>query len=64
MTKEKNERRDRSLTEADVEAIVDSFENRMEQRFFVNLGRGIWAFVWRAAIAGLLMLAAWGHYKG
>lgn len=58
------ERRDRSLTDDDVKKIVDCLETRLEQRFYVNLGRGIWAFVWRAAIAGLLVLAAWGHYKG
>jgi len=58
------ERRDQALTDADVEKIVDGLEERLEQRFYINLGRGIWAFVWRATIAGLLALAAWGHYKG
>ena len=57
------ERRHRALTDDDVKKIVDCLENRLEQRFYVNLGRGIWAFVWRAAVAALLMLAAWGHYK-
>jgi len=58
------ERRERALTDEDVKKIVDCLEDRIEQRFYVNLGKGIWAFVWRAAIAALLALAAWGHYKG
>ena len=60
---EEEERRQRALTDDDVKKIVDCLEDRLEQRFYVNLGKGIWAFVWRAAIAGLLVLAAWGHYK-
>jgi len=61
---ESDERRYRALTDDDVKKIVDCLEDRLEQRFYINLGRGIWAFVWRAAVAGLLALAAWGHYKG
>jgi len=62
--KKEIERRDRALTDDDVKKIVDCLEDRLEERFYVNLGKGIWAFVWRAAIAALLALAAWGHYKG
>lgn len=54
----------RALTDDDVKKIVDCLENRLEQRFYINLGKGIWSFVWRAAIAGLLVLAAYGHFKG
>ena len=61
---ESEERRHRALTDDDVKKIVECLEDRLEQRFYINLGKGIWAFVWRAAIAGLLVLAAWGHYKG
>lgn len=63
-TEIEEERRRRTLTDDDVKKIVDCLEDRLEQRFYINLGKGIWAFVWRAAIAGLLVLAAWGHYKG
>ena len=62
--KKEPERRDRALTDNDVKKIVDCLEDRLEERFYINLGKGIWAFVWRAAIGALLALAAWGHYKG
>jgi len=64
MTKESEERRDRALTDDDVKKIVDCLEDRLEQRFYINLGKGIWAFVWRASVAALLAFAAYGHYKG
>jgi len=54
----------RTLTDEDVKKIVDGLETRIEQRFYINLGKGVWSFVWRATIMGLLALAAYGHYKG
>ena len=59
-----NEEEKRTITNADVKKIVDCLEDRIEERFYINLGKGIWAFVWRATVAGLLALAAYGHYKG
>jgi len=64
MINESEERRDRALTDDDVKKIVDCLEDRLEQRFYINLGKGIWAFVWRASVAALLAFAAYGHYKG
>ena len=64
MTKESEERRDRALTDDDVKKIVDGLEKRAEERFYINLGKGVWSFVWRAAVVALLTLAAYGHFKG
>jgi len=64
MDKSEEKRKDRSLTNADVKKIVDCLEQRIEQRFYINLGKGVWSFVWRAAAVGLLALAAYGHFKG
>lgn len=36
----------RNLTDADVEAIVNAFE----KRFYLNLGKGVWSYVWKAII--------------
>ena len=64
MPDDEEERRHQALTDADIDKIVNGLEKKLEQRFYINLGKGIWAFVWRAAIAALLALAAYGHYKG
>jgi len=57
-----DDKEQRNFTDADIKKFVDCMEDRLEQRFYVNFGRGVWAFVWRAAITVLLALAAYGHY--
>lgn len=49
---------DRNLTEQDVEAILDAFE----QRFYKNLGKGVWAATWKVIILALIGVAAYGSY--
>lgn len=61
---ESEERRDHTLTDADVDKIVKQLETRLLGHFYINLGKGVWSFVWRASIIGLLGLAAWGHFGG
>mgnify|MGYP001809977942 CR=1 FL=1 len=64
MTQELDEVQDeegpRNLTKADVKAIVAELEKAMVDRFYTNLGRGVWAAVWALIVAALLFLAAWG----
>ncbi len=50
----------RQLTEADVDAIVAGLEERLEERFYQNLGKGLWGVVWKVAMGLLLLLAAYG----
>ena len=54
----------RSLTEDDVNAVVDELERRIVERFFSNVGKGVWQLVWRALVALMVMLAAYGAIKG
>ncbi|MRW86773.1 hypothetical protein GJ698_22130 [Pseudoduganella sp. FT26W] len=54
----------RNLTDADVKAIVDEMEQRMTARFYGDIGRGVWGLVWKAAIAAMLVFAAYGSTKG
>lgn len=49
---------DRKLTEADVQAILDAAEDR----FYNNLGKGLWDLVWKTIIVILVGIAAWGAY--
>lgn len=55
-----DERRHRALTYADIEAIADMLEVRLINRFYRNLGRGVWGMAKKGAVAALLILAAYG----
>ena len=54
----------RQLSDADVAAIVDALEARVNERFVRNVGSGVLSFVWKAVVIGLLTLAAYGASKG
>jgi hypothetical protein len=55
---------DRNLTDKDVEAIVDALESRFAQKFYADLGKGLWAAVWRTMVTLALVVAAYGATKG
>lgn len=55
---------DRLLTDADVKAVVDALENRFVDRFYSDLGKGVWSVVWKAVIVCLIGIAAAGYIKG
>lgn len=44
----------RSLTDKDVEAIVNAFE----KRFYLNLGQGVWSYVWKVILLVCIGVAA------
>lgn len=50
----------RTLTDADVEAILE----QAEKRFYSNLGKGVWGLVWKALILAAVAIAATGYMKG
>lgn len=54
----------RNLTEADVEAIVSALTAKVKQEFYADLGRGVWAIVWKAVVGLVVGLAAYGSLKG
>ncbi len=47
----------RTLTDADVDAIVDG----MLARLAVNVGKGVLKLAWRGVVLGLIFLAAYGY---
>ena len=55
---------DRNLTDDDVKAIVDRLETRVTERFYGDLGRGVWGLVWKAIILAAIGIAAYGSTKG
>jgi hypothetical protein len=54
----------RTLTDADIAAIVERAEKVIVDRFYSDLGRGFWRIVWGSIITGLVALAAFGAGKG
>jgi len=54
----------RNLTDEDVQAVVDELEKRVVERFFSNVGKGVWNLVWRVLVVAMIGLAAYGASKG
>lgn len=56
--------RERLLSDADVAALVDALEKKVVQRFYTNIGKGIWSVAWKGFIVALLAICAYGAGKG
>lgn len=56
--------KNRSITDADAEAIAYAFRKQLKQEFYNDLGQGVWALVWRGVVFALLFIAAYGAAKG
>lgn len=54
----------RNLTDGDVTAIVTALEKSLTDKFYSDLGRGVWSWVRKTLIAMLLAFAAYGAVKG
>lgn len=54
----------RNLTDDDVKALADELEGRLTDRFYGNLGRGIWSLAWKGLITITLGIIAYGSLKG
>lgn len=50
----------RTLTDADIEALVRILEQRLEKKFYHDLGKGLWGMAWKGLMAVLLFVAAYG----
>lgn len=54
----------RTLTDADIEAIVHKAEEVILSRFYRNLGMGLWSMTWRAVVIAIIGIAAYGALTG
>lgn len=54
----------RTLTDGDVRALADELEGRLVRRFYINVGKGVWALVWKAIIGAIVIVSAYGALKG
>ena len=52
------DRRKRILTDEDAKAVAAEVREQMKQSFYNDLGRGIWALVWRGLIVAIIAIAA------
>jgi len=53
----------RQLSDADVTAIVDALEVRLTDKFYRDVGKGLWGMVWKALIGAMVFVAAYGALK-
>lgn len=51
----------RTLTDADLEALSDLLIEKIERKFLLNIGRGVMKYVWAAVLGVLIYLAAAGY---
>lgn len=56
-------RGERNLSDGDVTAIVDALEQRLTDKFHRDLGKGVWGMTWKAIVATLCFIAAYGAIK-
>lgn len=64
MTGGPERRQHRTLSDADVDAIVEKIEEVAVARFYSNLGRGAWGVIRKLLVMALLGLAAYGAATG
>lgn len=55
---------ERTLTDADVQAIISAFEAQITEKFYRDLGKGLLGLVWKGLLGALLFIAAYGAYRG
>jgi hypothetical protein len=54
---------ERKITDADVDAIAEAIREKMLERFYQDLGYGVWFWIKRGIFGAVMVLAAWGAYK-
>lgn len=54
----------RTLTDADIEALADTLTERLEDKLYRNIGKGVWGVFQKAVIAIVIAVAFYGSIKG
>jgi len=55
--------RNRTLTDADVEAISEALYAKITDDFYKDLGKGVWSIVRKIAVAAILFALGYGAYQ-
>lgn len=53
----------RLLTDADIEAIAEMVVRKTEQKFYLGVGKGVWAVAWKVIVGALMVLGAYYYHK-
>ncbi len=53
----------RTLTDADVEAISQALYDKITDDFYKDLGKGIWSIVRKVVVAAILFVLGYGAYQ-
>lgn len=53
---------ERTLSDADIEAITKALEKRLTDKFYKDLGQGLWGLVWKVVLGFIIFVAAQGMY--
>lgn len=54
---------ERTLSDADIEAIAEALETRVKERFFRDFGKGVFAWIVRGLITLALFFVAYGAMR-
>lgn len=54
----------RTLSDDDIDAITDALHAKIVNDFYGNVGKGMWAVVWKVIMGAMIGLAAYGAYTG
>lgn len=52
--------KERNLTDADVDAVVEGLWKKLRGSFITNLGEGVWGLLWKGALGVILLIALYG----
>lgn len=63
MPDNKEERRQRTLTQQDIEILATEIRKQMVSQFYSDLGHGVWGFVWKGLIVLGMGIAVYGAGK-
>jgi hypothetical protein len=53
----------RQISDEDVTAIVEALEGRLTDKFYRDLGKGLWGLFWKAVVGAIVFVAAYGALK-
>ena len=55
---------ERTLTDADVEAIAEALEKRITENFYQDVGKGVMGIVKKVFVLALVAIAGYGAMRG
>ena len=54
----------RTLTDDDIAALSHAISKNMSDKFYNDLGKGVWSLLWKAILLAIISIASYGSLKG